>query len=182
METRAIFRRTGRILQQILVNIQSAPTLPFEDANIIQCVFLWADSSFIRLLYTLRLCNKYSCRLSDWPSLVATVFLFKKKSCLRGRRPFNTSEGGGGTDWLRTKRLLPLTSRLNPSSAKFFLSLLQPNHPPAELNFWGQLIWLFIFPSILRLFVQDQTYILPNPVVANIWKLFIGGICFCCPE
>ena len=137
---------------------------------------------FIRLLYTLRLCNKYSCRLSDWPSLVATVFLFKKKSCLRGRRPFNTSEGGGGTDWLRTKRLLPLTSRLNPSSAKFFLSLLQPNHPPAELNFWGQLIWLFIFPSILRLFVQDQTYILPNPVVANIWKLFIGGICFCCPE
>ena len=42
VETRAIFRRTGRILQQILVNIQSAPTLPFEDANIFPCVFLYS--------------------------------------------------------------------------------------------------------------------------------------------
>ena len=77
--------------------------------------------------------------------------------------PFNISQGGEGTDWLRTKRLLPLTSRLNPSSAKFFLSLLQPDHPPAELNFWGAINLAFYFPLNIETFCSGPDLYFAKP-------------------
>ena len=64
---------------------------------------------------------------------------------------------------MRTKRLLPLTSRLNPSSAKFFLSLLQPDHLPAELNFWGAINLAFYFPLNIETFCSGPGLYFAKP-------------------
>ena len=178
VENRTIFRRTGRILQQILVNIVRAHPL-----SLLRMPTFFHASSY-------RPTPLLSSLLSDFCILCICAIKkllqpFSKKSHAKGGDPpppFNISEEEGGLIGWEQKGScpwLPASIRLRRNS--FFLYC---NQITFLLNsiFGGQLIWLFIFPSILRLFVQDQTYILPNPVVANIWKLFIGGICFCCPE